>query len=358
MSLSQERHYSIALVEWEEGGNGIGEAIYHELANLGHYPTYFRLDSPIPSNVDVIFLFGPFGKYLSTLRQLENVPLKQRPMVVFWNTEGLPNPKIPWPIVNVIGACRSQIGRLDASDKVWLRSLACKPPLSLLETGLTRFRYLGDFFYAKKKRWIDVFADISAVYAEFFNKHGLPAVAAPFGAFPGWYADLNLERDIDVLWMGKRATRRRSRMLDRLREELDTYGVKIHMVDNVENPFVFDEERTQLLNRTKITLNLLRTGYDENSLRICMAAPNRSLVVSEPLLAHVPHYKAGIHYVSPPTIDKLAETILYYLEHTEERLRIIENAYQLLTTTLTMNHSIKIILEAVDKARIVAVERS
>jgi len=355
MSVSQERHYSIALVEWEEGGNGIGEAIYHELIGLGHCPTYFRVGSTIPDNVEVLFLYGPFGKYLSALRQLEYIPAEQRPTVVFWNTEGLPDPKIPWPIVNTISTCRSQIGQFEASDKTWLRSLADKPPLSLLETGLTRFRYLGDFFYAKKKGWLDVFADISAVYAEFFNKRGLPTIVAPFGAFSDWYADLDLERDIDVLWMGKRATKRRSRMLDQLREKLSVQEVKIHMVDNVENPFVFDEERTHLLNRTKITLNLLRTWYDENTLRICMAAPNRSLVVSEPLLAHVPHYEAGIHYASAPTIDKLAETILYYLEHTDERLRIVENAYQLLTTTLTMGNSIKTIMEAVNKARIVAV---
>lgn len=357
MSLSQERHYSIALVKWEEGGNGIGEAIYHELVELGHCPTYFRLGSVIPDNVEVLFLYGPFGKYLFTLRRLENIPVEQRPTVVFWNTEGLPDPKIPWPIVDIVGACRSWIGQFDSSDKAWLRSLAGKPPLSLLETSLTRFRYLGDFFYAKKKGWLDVFADISAVYAEFFNKHGLPTVVAPFGAFSDWYADLDLERDIDVLWMGKRATKRRSRMLDQLREELSAHGVKIHMVDNVENPFVFDEERTRLLNRTKITLNLLRTWYDENSLRICMAAPNRSLVISEPLLAHVPHYEAGIHYVSAPTVDKLAETILYYLEHADERLRIVENAYQLLTTRLTMGSSIKTIMEAVDKTRITAINQ-
>ena len=356
MSLSQERHYSIALVEWEEGGNGIGEAIYHELIGLGHYPTYFRLSSTIPNDTNVVFLYGPFGKYLSVLQQLENVPTECRPTVVFWNTEGLPDPRIPWPITNIVGLGRSRIGLLSESDKKWLRTLAYKSPLSLLEASLTRFRYLGDFFYAKKKGWIDVFADISAVYAKFFNEHDLPTVVAPFGSFSGWYADLDLKRDIDVLWMGKRATKRRGHMLNQLREGLSAHGVKIHMVDDVENPFVFDEERTQLLNRTKITLNLLRTWYDENSLRICMAAPNRSLVVSEPLLTHVPHYKAGVHYVSAP-MDKLVETILYYLEHQDERLQIVENAYQLLTTTLTMSNSIKTIMGAVDKARVRTVER-
>ena len=79
-----------------------------------------------------------------------------------------------------------------------------------------------------------------------------------------------------------------------------------------------------------------------------MAAPNRSLVVSEPLLQHVPQYRAGIHYVSAP-IDRLAESILYYLENGAERSRIVENVYHLLTSTLTMNNSLRIILNEVSQ---------
>jgi hypothetical protein len=171
---------------------------------------------------------------------------------------------------------------------------------------------------------------------------------APFGSHQPWYGDLGLERDIDVLWMGKRATRRRSQALDRLREELHAKGVNLYVVDGEERPFVYNEERTELLNRTKITLNLLRTWYDENSLRIAMAAPNRSMVVSEPLLPHVPQYKPGEHYIAAP-VEKLAETICHYLEHSQERQQIVEDAYQLSTTELTWRRSMQIIMEAAGK---------
>ncbi|HEX7976835.1 MAG TPA: glycosyltransferase [Anaerolineales bacterium] len=135
-----------------------------------------------------------------------------------------------------------------------------------------------------------------------------------------------------------------------MRAELRAQGVQMHVIDDVENPFVFGEDRTRIINRSKITLNLLRTWYDENSLRICMSAPNRSLVVSEPLLPHVPQYRPGVHYVSAP-IEDLSRTILYYLEHADERQRIVENAYQLTTQVLTFGRSIQVIMDAAVQAR-------
>jgi hypothetical protein len=135
-----------------------------------------------------------------------------------------------------------------------------------------------------------------------------------------------------------------------VREELRVHGIEIYVADNEENPFIFGEERTRFLNRAKITLNLTRTWYDDNFSRFAIAIPNRSLMVSEPLLPHCPQYKAGVHYVSTP-IDSLTEMIVYYLKHDDERLRIIENAYQLVTTVLTWRNSIKTIMEAVRKVR-------
>jgi spore maturation protein CgeB len=81
-----------------------------------------------------------------------------------------------------------------------------------------------------------------------------------------------------------------------------------------------------------------------------MAMPNRSMVVSEPLLPHCPAYESGYHYVSAP-IESLSETILYYLAQEDERLRIVENAYQLVTSKLTFYNSIKTIMEAVNQLR-------
>jgi len=331
-------------------GNGIAEAIYVELEALGYQPEYFMLDGQAPANADVLFLFGPFDKFLHLLLPYRGKSPAERPTLAFWNTEGLPDPRLPWPLVGPAAVARSWLDRLGDSDQPLARRFAATPAYARLEPRFLRFRYLGDYLYAFRHGLMDVFADISAVYAQTWRQRGLPALVAPFGSHQAWYQNLTLERDIDVLWMGKRATQRRSQALDHLRAELNRHGVDIYMVDNEEKPFVFGEERTQLLNRSKITLNLLRTWYDENSLRICMAAPNRSLVVSEPLLAHVPQYQADIHYVSAP-LETLAETILFYLQNEPERERIVENAYELSTCELTFRSSMKTVMDAVEQAR-------
>lgn len=345
--INRSQQYRIALVKWPIG-KGLGDSIFHELAGLGHELRYFWFDGRLPQNIDVVFLHGPYAKFLPVLAQVaERRARGETIYVVFWNTEGLPDLRIPWRVKQAGGMLRSWVGRWSQSDNRLVRTLANNPPISKFDARLNRFRFLGDFFYAYQQGWIDVFADISAVYADFFNQHGLPTVVAPFGSFHEWYEELNLERDIDVLWMGTHGGSRRANLLQQVRQNLEAHGVNMYVADDIENPFIFDDERTEFLNRSKITLNLLRTWYDENSLRMCMAGPNRSLFVSEPLLAHVPQYVAGVHYVVAEP-EKLAETIVYYLNNEVARQQITDNAYRLLTTELTMKHSLQKIMQALD----------
>jgi hypothetical protein len=187
--------------------------------------------------------------------------------------------------------------------------------------------------------------DFSKIYAALHSAHGLPTLAVPWGATRSWSADLGLERNIDVLWMGARAGRRRSDLLDRVRRELGRLGIDMYIADNEEHAFIFGDERTHMLNRAKITLNLTRTWYDDNYLRFPIVMPNRSLVVSETLLPHCTDYVAGQHYVSA-SVAQLPETIHYYLVHEAERLQIVENAYQLVTTELTLTNCVGRIMAA------------
>jgi hypothetical protein len=128
--------------------------------------------------------------------------------------------------------------------------------------------------------------------------------------------------------MGKRGTHRRSSILDRVHKELRSKGVNMYIADNEQNPFIFGDLRTRYLNRAKVTLNITRTWYDDNFSRFVLAAPNRSLIVSEPVLPHCREFQktCPLHFITDRSLSK---SILYYLEHEDERQQIVKNAHQL-----------------------------
>lgn len=155
---------------------------------------------------------------------------------------------------------------------------------------------------------------------------------------------MGLERDIPVLWLGKVGSERRRKLLQRLRAELQARGVELLVIDGEERPYVFGEERTQLLNRTKIMLNLLREKWDDNSLRYTLASHNGALVVSEPTLPHT-SFEPGVHLVQAPLPD-MADAICHYLQHEKQRRQIVERAAALLHRTSASGDYMWQILEA------------
>lgn len=341
--------YNVGVVEWSDG-DGIAAMICDELSNLGHNHRLIHPQTDNFDDIDVVFSFGPYGEFLLIPSKLQEIPIQKRPIFVHWNTEGLPSLRLPWTVTRNVGALRSFLGRAKHSKWKMTHNLMNIFPLNWINNHMFRFRYVGDYYYAHKRGWIDIFGDSSTIYGAIHNYNGLPTKFVPWGASPRNYADLNLTRDIDVLWMGNRSTKRRSRLLDQIRAELKAHGVEMYVVDGIENPFIFDDERTEFLNRAKITLNLTRTWYDDNFSRFSFAAPNRSLIVSELVLPHCPPFEAGKHYVSAP-IEQLSEKILYYLGNDVERKRIVDNAYHLITTELTFKQSVQTMMDAINELR-------
>jgi hypothetical protein len=329
----------IALLEWDDE-DGIAEILGDELVGLGYEPIFINRLQRIPPDVPYLFTYGPYGKLLPFLAQLAEVPAAQRPVSIHWNTEGVPDLRLPWGLVQALGLHRS---RLDKFME--------KRPFSHIGLGMNRFRYVGDLYFAYRQGWLHVIADSSQIYAKRRSDHGLPTLFAPWGATARWYETLSFERDIDVLWMGNRSSRRRANILDAVRDYLRAQGVRVYMADNEENPFIFDELRIEMLNRAKITLNVTRTWFDDNFSRFALAAPNRSLIVSEKLLPHCPYFEPGVHYVAA-SVAELGDAILAYLDNEPARQTIVENCYKLITTQLTMRNSIKTMMQAAEARRL------
>jgi glycosyltransferase involved in cell wall biosynthesis len=335
--------YDIAIVQWYERDE-IAEAIHFELEQLGHNPFFFAANTAVPTEADIVFTFAPYGRFLPIVHQLNQIAPDKRPLLIHWNTEGVPDLRLPWRVTRLLGATRSWLER----STYHLRpSAGGNSFLARLESKMLRFRYVGDYYYAHNKGLLNLFSDSSAVYARIHSQHGLPTLFVPWGSSPLWYADLDRERDIDVLWMGNRQGERRSNLIDQVREDLLKQGIKMYVADGQENPFIFREERVALLNRAKITLNITRTWYDDNFSRFALVAPNRSLIVSEYLLPHCPAYEPGVHYVATAP-EKLADTIVYYLQRPEARAEIVDKACRLTTSQLTFENSIKKLLQAVE----------
>ena len=337
----------IAVVEWWPG-DGVAKAIVIELTKLGFEPVLFPFDGAIPKNVDMVLTFAPYDRLVPIASQMAHFGAEKRPVYVHWSNQCQPNPNIPWTFTKEIASLRSWIGRLSDSPRPANRFVVNLKPIQWLMKRMVRFLILGDLQYAYSKGWLDILVEASNIYAQQDITHGIPAIFIPWGTFQDYYADLHLERDIDVLWVGKRRTKRRTILLDTIRHELQTHGVEMHVVDGVERPFIYGAERTQILNRSKITLSLRNYSYDYTiPPRFHMVAGNRCLLVCEPELDHHPQCIPGKHFIAAEA-DQIVEQILYYLSHENERNQITENAYQLVTRDLTMANSLKAIVQAAE----------
>ncbi len=328
----------VGVLHWQKNDDLI-ELISSEIAAQGCQVTDFYYDSPCPTDHDLIFAFGPFGSLVPLATQLCNCPDEARPGLILWICEGLPNPFLPEWIRSPASRIRSGLERF-AHRQTETNGLQISPRLRWLTERGFRYRYYGDLFWLQKECITSVLAVGSQWYADFLRARGLNPVVAYYGLRqdPAWGVDLQLERDIPVLWIGKQATRRRKNLLSQLRAELAASGIDIYVVDGVERPYVFGKERTKLLNRSKIVLNILRQPWDNNSVRFYLAALNRALIVSEPVFPHLP-FLNNEHFIETP-FCQISETIQHYLDRPDLCQAIAENAWGLATTQLTLDKSV------------------
>lgn len=347
-TVQQDRCY-VAVPEWAEN-DGIANMIGFELEQLGYSPVLFFFDRPVPEKADYLLTFGPYNRILPLWQNNARLEPGRRPVVIHWNTEGMPDLRIPYGFVRVLGSLRSKIGRMGYSASALDHFLYSLGPVASIDQSFKRYRYHGDYEYACQQGWLNVLSDSSHIYSQIRSGLGVPTLYAPWGASKRWYADLGLERDIDVLWMGKRGSQRRSRILDQVFRGLKLKGLKVYIADNEENPFIFGDERIRYLNRAKITLNITRTWYDDNFSRFTLACSNHSMIVSEPVLPHCLEFRENVHYVAAK-IEDLVDTVVYYVKHEEERRQIVDNAYRLLLAELKFERSLRRMLAAAQQYR-------
>ena len=271
----------------------------------------------------VMWIQGNANWFPVICQQLAARPKPERPLVVLWHSEPLPPPKaagLPWPRLHWREAVRILCRDARATD---------------VYTNYFRLRRLA------QKGLPDLLIASTLGRREFLVEHGIPAHWVPLGYEPSYGHDLSLSRDIDVLFLGDLNIPRRRRIIKRLRRR----GVNLLALGSWSDPAYWGENRTRLLNRTKIFLDIQRFPGNLAGKHLILGMANKALVISEPTYHPAP-YIPGKHYVSA-TIEEMPEVISYYLAHDREREYIANEGYRFVTQEGTMTRSVSRILELI-----------
>ena len=338
-----EKIFRIGIIYWG-GCAGLLSMLGNTLVRAGCEVSFLQHDEKLDRTLDVIIAFGPFGSLVPVADQLLAMSPIQRPLFVLWMTEQFPNPNLPKWIHYTGGNARSYAERLANKSQFWGLSWSAAFSQLIKQKGL-RYRYYGDIHWLQQKGLLSLLVVGSQWIADFLRPRGFTPLVGYYNFASDWGDDLALERDIPVLWLGKMGTDRRRNCLQQVRAELKKRGIEVVVIDGNEHPYVFGEERTNLLNRTKITINILRQEWDNHSMRYYLAASNGVLIVTEPTFPHIP-FVPGKHLVETP-IKQMADTICYYLANEEKRVVIANCARHLATMELMADTAVSQILEQI-----------
>lgn len=308
-----------------------------EVTALGH-------GQPWLPTFDLLLGYGPFtletGSMLTVSRQILALPVEQRPIFVWWLTEGMPDPRFPSWFVTLASKSRVSADRLLAKGSTLPRPRW----RDLLLTG-HRLRIIGELDWMRERGLPDVLVVTCPSRAQYLQKRGFRPIVVPLGYHgPSYGSDLGLERDIEVAFLGNTSSRRRQQILPRLFDELTKRSIQVAVENNL-----YGEARSVFINRSRILLNILRAPQDFVGQRFLLGAANKALIISEPVSDIAP-FVPGQHLVVAD-LHELADAVQYYLSHESEWQEITDRAYRLVTEELTITKEVGHILEQARSAR-------
>lgn len=175
--------------------------------------------------------------------------------------------------------------------------------------------------------WCDFVAASTVPRCHVLTAMGIPCEYAPLGYHPRWGTDQRGNRDIDVVFLGHVKRTGRQRLLGRIERRLAGAGVKLVVADHG----CYGENRTKLLNRARISLDLAKNTWEMPVLRPLVSMACGALVVSNCPLDPYPFRDEHLVRVGS---DRLVAAILEHLHHEPARRRITEAAYHHLTSEL------------------------
>ena len=311
----------VLLRRWKKRFNPLDDLI----SRAGYDVTVGNDDDLDLDAADIVWFQGNVNWFPRARAHLERLRNTRRPFTLTWHTEPLPFPidsGFPQPRLTLREAAKIILRDSRATDS-WTNARRL--------TGLMRSGTLDLCVVSSRSR------------QAFLKEKGITSEFVPLGFDPGLGRDLNLERDIDVLFIGTLDDSRHRRAIRNLRSG----GISVETAGDWSDGPTWGESRTRLINRAKIFLNIQRHPGQYSGLRMLLGMGNRAMVLSEPVHDPFP-YEPGVHYVST-SLETMPETILKYLRDDASRAAIADAGYRFVTTALTMERSVNQILRGAEQ---------
>lgn len=180
--------------------------------------------------------------------------------------------------------------------------------------------------------------------AEGALRAGLPVDVVPYGYHERFAGPLRTggERPIDVLLLAHLVGLRRRRLLATVGARLAEHGIALERI----TAGIYGEQRTEMLRRTRIVIDLHRLPGNSPGFRFIVATAGGAALVTEPLASSQP-LVAGEHYVEAPA-QEMAEAVRALLADEPRRLRLVEAGQRLLATDLHMRQVLPRVLKLRD----------
>lgn len=335
------------LLTLDDPSSGLIEPLLSGLRENGCDGRVYFYDSEWDFNkCDFIISYGPMtpmGLMIERLLRMRS----RLPPLVFWFTEPIPPPNsnllMTYYLAKIRFSLEKYYGPILSSRLKKNRIL-----MSVLKPA-GRLRILGEMIKLKEEGILRLLCVFTKTIENFFKKYNFPVVQIPFGYHPLFGKNMNLERDIDVTFIGSTFDHRRKKIVKIIDEELNKRGIRFIIKDgSVERGSVYGQERTILLNRTRIVLGIMRQPWDDQVFRFLHAAPNGAMLLSEKILTTSLGPLIPDEHIGMMELSRIVDAIEFYLQKPEEILRITRNASELISSRLSIKETVAGVLAALD----------
>ncbi len=171
---------------------------------------------------------------------------------------------------------------------------------------------------------IDIMFSSTLSRCQALTQMGINAHLLPIGYHSMWGENLAYEnRDVDVVFLGhiRKKKGKRGLIVRHVEQQMQRHGIKMKVVKDG----CFGRERTELLNRTKILLDVVRMPWELPGMRMLIAASCGTLNITCGYAGDDAVYRPGEHFVETSP-SKLVDTIQYYLNNESQRHKIAVQA--------------------------------